>query len=132
MLKLVVILTIPFLFGIIITFLRINIYKIIQNRSIFIFINLIIATIVSPPDIFSQIIITIILSLFFEFIFFYNLTTTLQISKKCEYGKKYSFSENDLFLLRNCHFRLRIVSNSLKGFARLMVYPVCEIVVGSS
>lgn len=71
-LKLIFILLIPFIFGVAITIFEINLYKITKNRPFFLFLNLIIATIVSPPDIFSQIFITFLLTLFLEIIFIYN------------------------------------------------------------
>ena len=47
--------------------------NIIYWKKLFIFINIVCATLLSPPDVYSQIIILLILSVFFEFLIFLNL-----------------------------------------------------------
>ena len=47
--------------------------NIIRWKKLFIFLNIVFATLLSPPDVYSQLMILCILSLIFEAIIFLNL-----------------------------------------------------------
>jgi Sec-independent protein secretion pathway component TatC len=62
--------------------LHLKLQHILRWRKLFIFINVVCATLLSPPDVYSQILILFILSLIIESIIFFSFySLNLQIKK---------------------------------------------------